>query len=122
MDERFICSVEDSSAVTYRAMLYFSRQCSVTKLSGCIQNWVTSGPKIDRLVVNPDCNLTISTFNDSLCSMYTIQSPKKSSQVFLIGGVAGGLFCAILFGIIVFVCCCVSCLRKIEKKNQQYIE
>ena len=122
MDERFICSIEDSSAVTYRAMLYFSRQCSVVKLSGCIQNWVTSGPKIDRLVVNPDCNFTINTFNDSLCSMNTIQSPKRSSQVFLIGGVAGGIFCAILFGIIVFVCCCVCCLLRRRKKSQRQIK
>ena len=116
MDERFICSIEDSSAVTYRAMLYFSRQCSVAKLSGCIQNWVTSGPKMDRLVVNPDCNLTINTFNDSLCSMDTIQSPKRSSQIFSIGGVAGSICCAILFGIIVFVCCCVCCLLRRRKR------
>ena len=120
MDERFICSIEDSSAVTYRAMLYFSRQCSVAKLSGCIQNWVTSEPKIDRLVVNPDCNFTINTFNDSLCSMYTIQSPKRSSLIFFI--VAGGIFCAILFGIIVFVCCCVCCLLRRRKKSQRQIK
>ena len=121
MDERFICSINDSFAVTYRAMLYFSRQCSIDKLLGCIQDWVTSGPKIDRLAINPDCNLTISTFNDSLCSTYTIQSPKRpSSQVFLM--VAGGICCAILFGIIVFVCCCVCCLLRRRKRSQHHIK
>ena len=115
MDERFICSINDSSAVTYRAMLYFSRQCSVAKLSGCIENWVRSGPKINRLVVNPDCNLTINTFNDSLCSMYTIQSPRSLFRVFLIGWLAGGIF------VLLCLASLLLCILLVEKKKRESI-
>ena len=76
VNEHFQCSEEQSSTcVTYRARLHGSRDQEGMVLVGYVQDWINSSPDMIQtnqsdslLSIDTNCEVVISSFNDSLCT------------------------------------------------------
>ena len=125
--EHFTCSSSSPNDVTYRAHMYLSVNHSASQLRELLNSWRTSEQKSivfpasgAVLKVDRNCEIAISSFNDTLCHAGNRSLQWWENRIFLIAVPSAAAAVLVVMVTITTICCCIYCRYRKNKKAARW--